>query len=75
MKIKKVDDKPMVIHTKEKAKIQPTIRSRRTNCADKYSAGSIDESMLSNNEKEMVAQFANEIDISNATVLSVIGSG
>ena len=24
MKIKKVDDKPMIIHTKEKAKIHPT---------------------------------------------------
>ncbi len=60
---------------RKKQRFIPTIRSGRTNCADKYSAGSIDESMLSNNEKEMVAQFANEIDISNATVLSVIGSG
>lgn len=39
-----------------------------------YSAGSIDESMLSNDEKEMVAQFANEIDISNAKQVIQYGS-
>lgn len=39
-----------------------------------YSAGSIDESMLSNDEKEMVAQFANEIDIANAKQVIQYGS-
>ncbi len=39
-----------------------------------YSAGSIDESMLSNDEKEMVTQFANEIDISNAKQVIQYGS-
>lgn len=39
-----------------------------------YSAGSIDESMLSNDEKEMIAQFANEIDISNAKQVIQYGS-
>ena len=39
-----------------------------------YNAGSIDESMLSNDEKEMVAQFANEIDISNAKQVIQYGS-
>lgn len=39
-----------------------------------YSAGSIDESMLSNDEKKMVAQFANEIDISNTNQVIQYGS-
>ena len=39
-----------------------------------YSAGSIDESMLSNDEKEMIAQFANEIDISNTKQVIQYGS-
>lgn len=39
-----------------------------------YNAGSIDESMLSNDEKEMVEQFANEIDISNAKQVIQYGS-
>lgn len=30
-----------------------------------YSAGTIDESMLSDDEKRMVEQFASEIDIEN----------
>lgn len=36
--------------------------------------GSIDESILSNDKKEMVAQFANEIDISNAKQVIQYGS-
>lgn len=39
-----------------------------------YSAGAVDESMLSNDEREMVAQFANEIDISNAKQVIQYGS-
>lgn len=39
-----------------------------------YSAESIDESMLNNDEKEMIAQFANEIDISNAKQVIQYGS-
>ena len=39
-----------------------------------YRAGSIDESMLSNDEKKMVAQFANEIDISNTNQVIQYGS-
>lgn len=41
--------------------VQPVVQAQ-----SEYSAGSIDESMLSSDEKEMVEQFANEIDISNA---------
>ena len=41
---------------------------------DEYSAGSIDESMLSHDEKKMAAQFANEIDISNAKQAIQYGS-
>ena len=39
-----------------------------------YSAGLIDESMLIKDEKEMVAQFANEIDISNTNQVIQYGS-
>lgn len=39
-----------------------------------YSAGTIDESMLTSDEKEMVAQFANEIDISNSKQVIQYGS-
>ena len=49
--------------------VQPIIQTQA-----EYSAGSIDESMLSNDEKEMVAQFANEIDISNAKQVIQYGS-
>lgn len=44
----------------------PTMKSVTVN-TDKttYSAGTIDESMLSEEEKEMVEQFAAEIDIEN----------
>ena len=49
--------------------IQPIVQTQT-----EYNAGSIDESMLSNDEKEMVAQFANEIDISNAKQVIQYGS-
>lgn len=50
--------------------VQPIVQTQT-----EYNAGSIDESMLSNDEKEMVAQFANEIDISNAKQVIQYGSG
>lgn len=49
--------------------VQPIVQTQA-----EYSAGSIDESMLSNDEKEMVAQFANEIDISNTKQVIQYGS-
>lgn len=49
--------------------VQPIVQTQT-----EYSAGSIDESMLSNDEKEMIAQFANEIDISNAKQVIQYGS-
>lgn len=49
--------------------IQPVVQAQ-----SEYNAGSIDESMLSNDEKEMVEQFANEIDISNAKQVIQYGS-
>lgn len=49
--------------------VQPIVQTQT-----EYNAGSIDESMLSNDEKEMVAQFANEIDISNAKQVIQYGS-
>ena len=49
--------------------VQPIVQTQT-----EYNAGSIDESMLSNDEKEMVAQFANEIDISNAKQVIQCGS-
>lgn len=49
--------------------VQPIVQTQT-----EYNAGSIDESMLSNDEKEMVAQFANEIDISNARQVIQYGS-
>ena len=49
--------------------VQPIVQTQA-----EYNAGSIDESMLSNDEKEMIAQFANEIDISNAKQVIQYGS-
>lgn len=49
--------------------VQPIVQTQT-----EYNAGSIDESMLSKDEKEMVAQFANEIDISNAKQVIQYGS-
>lgn len=49
--------------------VQPIVQTQT-----EYNAGSIDESMLSNDEKEMVAQFATEIDISNAKQVIQYGS-
>lgn len=49
--------------------VQPIVQTQT-----EYNAGSIDESMLSNDEKEMVAQFENEIDISNAKQVIQYGS-
>lgn len=49
--------------------VQPIVQTQA-----EYGAGSIDESMLSNDEKEMIAQFANEIDISNAKQVIQYGS-
>ena len=39
-----------------------------------FAAGSIDESMLSQEEREMVDQFASEIDISNVDQIVKYGS-
>lgn len=49
--------------------VQPMVQTQA-----EYSTGSIDESMLNNDEKEMIAQFANEIDISNAKQVIQYGS-
>ena len=49
--------------------VQPVVQAQ-----SEYSAGSIDDSMLSSDEKEMVEQFANEIDISNAKQVIQYGS-
>lgn len=49
--------------------VQPIVQTQT-----EYSAGFIDESMLNNDEKEMIAQFANEIDISNAKQVIQYGS-
>lgn len=49
--------------------VQPVVQAQ-----SEYSAGSINESMLSSDEKEMVEQFANEIDISNAKQVIQYGS-
>ena len=49
--------------------VQPIVQTQA-----EYSAGSIDESMLNNDEKEIIAQFANEIDISNAKQVIQYGS-
>lgn len=49
--------------------VQPVVQAQ-----SEYSAGSIDESMLSSDEKEMVEQFANGIDISNAKQVIQYGS-
>ena len=49
--------------------VQPIVQTQA-----EYNAGSIDESMLNNDEKEMIAQFANEIDISNAKQVIQYGS-
>ena len=49
--------------------VQPVVQAQ-----SEYSAGSIDESMLSSDEKDMVEQFANEIDISNAKQVIQYGS-
>lgn len=43
----------------------PTMQSVVNKSESNYSAGTIDESMLSEEEKAMVEQFANEIDIEN----------
>lgn len=42
-----------------------SVKSNQQSIKAEYSAGTIDESMLSDEEKEMVNQFASEIDISN----------
>lgn len=42
---------------------------------DRYSVGTIDESMLSEDEKAIVEQFANEIDISNVQQIVKYGVG
>ncbi len=43
----------------------PTLQSTVKKAESNYSAGTIDESMLSEKEKKMVEQFASEIDIEN----------
>ncbi len=42
-----------------------SVKSKSTPTETGYSVGTIDESMLTDEEKEIVNQFANEIDISN----------
>lgn len=42
-----------------------SVRNKQQSAKTEYSVGTVDESMLSDEEKEMVDQFASEIDISN----------
>lgn len=53
------------------ASVKPTTTAKR----DSYSVGTIDESMLSDEEKKLVEQFANEIDISNVDQIVKYGVG
>lgn len=56
----------------------PTLASVKSKTAPKrdcYSVGTIDESMLSEEEKAIVEQFANEIDISNVDQIVKYGVG
>lgn len=56
----------------------PTLTSAKEKSAssnNSYSVGTIDESMLSNEEKALVDQFANEIDISNVDQVVKYGVG
>lgn len=56
----------------------PTLTSAKSKTApkkDSYSVGTIDESMLSEEEKAIVEQFANEIDISNVDQVVKYGVG
>jgi len=56
----------------------PTLASVHSKTApqkDSYSVGTIDESMLSEEEKAIVEQFANEIDISNVDQVVKYGVG
>lgn len=55
----------------------PTLTSvkKTTNQCDNYSVGTIDESMLNDEEKAMVEQFASEIDISNVDQIVKYGVG
>lgn len=49
--------------------------STRPQGAESYSVGTIDESMLNEEEKELVEQFANEIDISDVDQIVKYGVG
>lgn len=55
----------------------PTLASvkSQSKTQDSYSVGTIDESMLSEDEKAIVEQFANEIDISNVQQIVKYGVG
>lgn len=55
----------------------PTLTSVKSpsNAQDSYSVGTIDESMLSEDEKAIVEQFANEIDISDVQQIVKYGVG
>lgn len=59
-----VDQNPSLASTKQ------SVYSEKT-----YSVGTIDESMLSDEEKETVAQFASEIDITNVNQIVKYGVG
>ena len=52
-----------------------SVKSKTTPKRDSYSVGTIDESMLSEEEKAIVEQFANEIDISNVDQVVKYGVG
>lgn len=52
-----------------------SVKSKTAQKRDSYSVGTIDESMLSEEEKAIVEQFANEIDISNVDQVVKYGVG
>ena len=55
--------------------ILTSVKSKTAPKKDSYSVGTIDESMLSEEEKAIVEQFANEIDISNVDQVVKYGVG
>lgn len=55
------DNQDSIVHTVPK--MQSLIKSKDE--SKNFSAGTIDEDMLTDEEKQIVEQFANEIDISN----------
>ena len=73
MKIKKVDDKPMVIHTKQKAKIHTHEPKQAAKVGNKVGKKVGDKKPLNSRRQKIIAEMRDNSNITTSELHNILG--